>query len=68
MKIERISKDEIKLVGLTCRTNNKNEFDPNTAKIGALVDKFWQEDLIQNIQQRIHPGVTFAVYTNYASD
>lgn len=59
---------EIKLVGITCRTNNRDEANPSKAKIGAIVQKYMQQALSQNIKSRINPGTTFSVYTNYESD
>ena len=68
MQKDLTSKSEIKLVGLTARTNNKNEMDPSLAKIGALVGKFWGQNLALQIQDRKNPGVTYSVYTDYESD
>jgi predicted transcriptional regulator YdeE len=68
MKKEQIKKPEIKLVGLSLRTNNKNEMDLQTAKIGKLANQFWQQNIAKEIPSRKNPGVTLAVYTNYASD
>jgi hypothetical protein len=33
---EMVTRSEIKLIGLTVRTNNKNEMTPATSKIGEL--------------------------------
>lgn len=68
MKKELTSKPEIKLIGLSARTNNKNEFNPETSKIGKLAGQFWGQNLAAQIPQRKNPGVTLAVYTEYASD
>ena len=68
MKKELLTRPEIKLVGLTARTNNKNEMNPQTAKIAELAGRYWGEGVAAQIQQRKHPGVTLAVYTDYASD
>jgi predicted transcriptional regulator YdeE len=62
------TKPEIKLVGLTTRTNNKNEMNPETAKIGAMVGQFFGGSVMGGVSNRNNPGVTFAVYTNYESD
>jgi predicted transcriptional regulator YdeE len=56
------------LVGLTIRTNNANEFNPQTAKIGKFVQRYWQEGLAEKISNRKNSGVTFSAYTDYASD
>lgn len=68
MQKELINKDEIKLVGLTTRTNNKNEMNPETAKIGAVVNQFLGQSMGSRIPNRQNPGVTFSVYTDYESD
>jgi len=68
MQKELIDQSEIKLVGLTARTNNKNEFDPKTAKIGELFGQFFGQNRASQIHHRKQPGVTFCVYTEYASD
>lgn len=68
MQKELVNKSEIKLVGLKTRTNNKNEMNIETAKIGALAQRFWQQNIASQIQNRKTPGTTFAVYTEYDSD
>jgi len=68
MKKELISKPEIKLIGLTVRTNNKNEMNPQTAKIGELAMRFWTQNIAAEIKNRKNPGVTLSVYTAYDSN
>src|SRR3990167_3408734 len=68
MKKELANISEIKLVGLTVRTNNKNEMNPETSKIGALAGQFWSQHTASKIQNRKNPGITFSVYTDYDSD
>ncbi|MDX1902346.1 MAG: GyrI-like domain-containing protein [Gammaproteobacteria bacterium] len=68
MKKELVNKSEIKLVGLTARTNNKNEMNPQTSKISELVSRFWGQNLATQISHRKHPGITLSVYTDYESD
>ncbi|MGE4348406.1 MAG: GyrI-like domain-containing protein [Candidatus Berkiella sp.] len=58
----------LKLVGITVRTNNKNEMNPKYAKIGELAERYWGEGLANQLQNRVNPGKTFAVYTEYESD
>jgi len=58
----------IKLIGLTARTSNADEFNPNTGKIGSVIGHYWQQGLADKILHQIQPGVTLAVYANYASD
>jgi len=68
MKKELANKSEIKLVGLTARTNNKNEMDPQTSKIGGLASRFWGQNIANQIPHRKNPGVTLSVYTEYESN
>lgn len=68
MKKELIDQPEIKLIGLTARTNNKNEMNPLTSKIGKLASHFWSQNIANQIPNRKNPGVTLSVYTEYDSN
>lgn len=68
MKRKLISKAEIKLVGLSVRTNNANEMDADLAKIGGIVGRYGAENIAAKISNRLNPGITLSVYTEYASD
>lgn len=68
MKKELTSKQEIKLIGLTIRTNNKNEMNPQTSKIGGLAGRFWGQNIANQIPHRKNPGVTLSVYAEYDSN
>lgn len=68
MKRTFVNKAEIKLIGLTVRTNNKNEMNPQTAKIGELAGRFWSQNIANQLLNRKNPGVTFSVYTEYDSN
>ena len=61
---------ELKLVGITTRTNNSQIFerDPPANKIAATVQKYFHNGLGEKIKDRKNPGTTFCVYTNYESD
>ncbi len=65
---EIINKGEIKLVGVSARTNNRNEMDAHSAKIGVTAGYYWQNNIASRIPNRVKPGVTFAIYTEYESD
>ena len=67
---EKIIKTEIKLVGIKARTKNVAEMDPSqaNAKIGPLVEKYWNEGVSNKVTNRKAPGVTFCAYTEYESD
>lgn len=68
MQKNLISVPEMKLVGITARTNLASEMNLATAKIGATVQKYFQQGLSGKIQNRKKPGVTYCIYTNYESD
>lgn len=61
-------KSAIQLVGLVVRTNNANEQNPTTGKIGPLVSDYFSQGMANTIPNRVKPGVTFSVYTDYESD
>lgn len=68
MQKEKVSRSEISLIGLAVRTNNKNEMNAETAKIGELVRYYHQEEIAAQIPNRTNFGVTLSVYTDYDSD
>lgn len=68
MKKEVENKSEIKLIGLMTRTNNKNEMNPATSRIGELMGRFWGQNIAGQISNRKNPGVTLSVYTEYDSN
>lgn len=68
MQKEFINKSEIKLIGLSTRTNNKNEMNQQTSKIGELAGRYWGQNLAAQIPDRKNPGLTLSVYTEYESD
>jgi predicted transcriptional regulator YdeE len=59
---------EIKLVGMMARTSNALEMNPDTAKIGFTMQKFFSSGMQAHISGRKNPGRIFAVYTHYESD
>lgn len=68
MKKELSNKPEIKLVGLTTRTNNLNEMNPEKSKIAELAGRFWSQNMASQISNRQNPGVTLSIYTEYDSN
>jgi predicted transcriptional regulator YdeE len=68
MKTEAVKLREIKLVGISVRTKNQDEFNPETAKIGKTFGQFLSQNLGEKIQNRKNPGVLFSVYTNFESN
>lgn len=68
MQKELVTQSDIKIVGITTRTNNKNEMNPQTAKIGETFGRYFGQQLASQIPHRKNPGVTFSIYTNYESN
>lgn len=62
-----LKKDEMKLVGLTVRTNNSAERDQN-GKIFPCVQRYFHHNMAAMIPKRLKPGTTYCAYTNYESD
>lgn len=63
-----IQPPKMKLVGITARTSNQAEFNPETAKIGSTIQKYISEALYNKISSRKKPGTTYCVYTEYETD
>lgn len=68
MQKAQLQLKSIKLVGIKARTSNKAEFNPETSKIASCFQKFFQQKLANNIPNRVNPGVTFSVFTEYEND
>ena len=68
MKKKKDFLPEITLIGLTVRTNNKNEMDSSKSKIGDLAAYFWSQNIANNIKNRLNPGVTYCAYTDFEND
>jgi len=65
MQHEIIQLAGVTLAGIMVRTNNKNEMDPTKAKIGSIMGKYWSQQVADNIQNRLSPGKTYAVYCEF---
>ncbi|HJN37551.1 MAG TPA: GyrI-like domain-containing protein [Gammaproteobacteria bacterium] len=65
MRHKIIKLNTMTLVGITVRTNNNDEMDPGRAKIGMLVSNYFNEQMANQIQHRLNPGKTFAVYCEF---
>jgi len=68
MKKTIITIPERKLVGLALRTNNKDESNPEKAKIMPLIQKYMQEDIVNKIKNRKNIGEMHCVYTDYETN
>src|SRR5690606_4349794 len=58
----------MKLIGISARTSNAAEFNPETAKILATVQNYFHNGLYDKIPNRKTPGKTYCVYNEYESD
>lgn len=68
MKKTPSKQEEIKLVGIKVRTNNKNELGSLEGKIFPCVQQYFHQQLFDKIPYRKNPGTTLCVYTEYESD
>jgi predicted transcriptional regulator YdeE len=59
---------EIILVGIKTRTSLQQELNPATAKIGAFIQQYFQQQIPDQISHRANPGTLYCVYTEYESD
>ena len=59
---------EIKLLGISCRTNNTAEMNISSAKIAPTIQKYFRQAVGEEIPNRKNPGTTYCVYTDYESD
>jgi predicted transcriptional regulator YdeE len=73
-----IERNEIKLIGIKARTsydiemNRKDLGNPaeeeNHGKIFPVIKRYFHEPVFENIPNRVKPGTTYCVYTEYESD
>ena len=56
MKKSHTHFDEIKLVGITTRTNNHLEMAPETSKIEPLIRQYFENNVGDKITGRTNPG------------
>jgi predicted transcriptional regulator YdeE len=68
MKKDSIHLPELTFIGITARTSNANEMNPQLAKIPATLQKYFQGGLSCHIPNRKTTDVTYCAYTNYESD
>jgi predicted transcriptional regulator YdeE len=63
-----IEVDAFTVAGLSVRTINKDEFNPETAKLPQLWNTFFSSKIAESIPNRISESPIFGVYSHYASD
>lgn len=65
MRYQKIELTPKTLVGKKIRTNNRDEMDPTLQKIASFAGAYWGNQESQHIKHRCHPGLTYAVYTDF---
>lgn len=68
MEIQEKTVAAKKIVGIKTATSKANESHADTAKIPALWQTFFSEDIEQQIPQALEHGTIFGVYTGYDAD
>lgn len=68
MKQTKITLPEIKLMGITARTNNEAEMNLPKARIGALLAQYHGDSIPKKTPNRLTPNKGFCAYTNYDSN
>ena len=68
MEINEIKLASFKVAGISVRTNNADENDPSKAKIMGLYNKFFGENIEEQIPDKLNKDYFMGVYTDYESD
>jgi predicted transcriptional regulator YdeE len=56
------------VAGLTARTTNRAESDPQASRIGVLWNRFFGERIYEKLPQRVDDQRLFGVYSAYEAD
>jgi predicted transcriptional regulator YdeE len=68
MKKEKVKLGQLNLIGLTVRTNNRDEMNIETSKIAGMLSQYTSENVSDLFKGRINPRMMYAAYTEYESD
>ncbi len=68
MNSEQVFLSELTLLGTFLRTCNKNEQNPQTAKIPKHFHEYFANNVSNNLNNRISPCMTYSVYTEYQNN
>jgi len=60
--------DPFRVAGLTARTTNRDESNPQIARIGSLWDRFFGERVYEHTPHRVDDMRLFGVYSDYEGD
>lgn len=66
MKVRKIEK--LMVAGLSVVTNNKNETNPESAKIGKLWEDYQDKNILGATFNKAKKSSMYGVYSDYASD
>ena len=66
----RVTLPALQLAGISTRTNNAENFEGSPPKhtIAATIQNYFGQSIPSQLHNRIHPGTTYCVYTEYESD
>jgi len=57
-----------RVAGISVRTANRDEVSPETAKLGLLWGRFFQEGIADKIADQVPGSAIYGVYSDYESD
>ena len=60
--------DNFMVAGINVRTINRDEFNPQTAKLGDLWRSFWSDSLAEKTPNKRADSPIYGVYSHYDSD
>ncbi|MEJ7685584.1 MAG: GyrI-like domain-containing protein [Variovorax sp.] len=60
--------DAFRVAGLTVRTTNREESDPQAARIGNLWGRFFENRIYEKVPHRTADARLYGVYSDYESD
>lgn len=60
--------EPFRVAGIRVRTTNQEEMSPETAKLGSLWGRFFQEGIAGRIANQVPDSPSYGVYSDYESD
>jgi predicted transcriptional regulator YdeE len=63
-----VYRKDISIAGVSVRTINRDEFNPETAKLGVLWEKFRTQNILSKIPEVVPNSPVYGVYSDYESD
>ena len=68
MQPKLVEHGPLSVVGISVRTSNQEEGDPQTARIPGLWQRYFADGVANRIPARLDDGTILGVYTDYAGD